>query len=330
MTPPRRWRGARLAVPFAGMVTAASCLVACTAGGAGPTSPPSASLAPTARTTSPADATGGSTPTSPPATPSATATAEGASPRPTDLLAGRTLVWSDEFDGAAGAPVSADWEVADGGGGFGNNELQTYTSQPTNVSTTGFGALQVTARSEGSSAPDGAAAYTSARLQSAPAFRYGHIEARIKVPAGWGLWPAFWAIGDGPGDWPDVGEIDVMETINQANFVQADVHGPDSSGDPWERKGSSDVDGSLATSWHVYAVDWSPGQLVFSIDGKEFHRVSRADLAPAQRWVFDHPFHLVLNLAVGGDWPGPPIDGGVFPATMLVDYVRVYDSTVSR
>ncbi len=319
-------RGRRAAA--LGAVAVVLTLAACTAG---PDPQPTTS---TPQITTPTTTSAAPTTTPPPppttsAPPPATAAAT-----PVGLLPGRTLTWSAEFDGPAGGALpEGDWDVADGGGGFGNNELEVYTPRPQNVSTTGWGTLALTALAEQASGDDGTTgAYTSGRIQTVPAFLYGHIEARIKVPAGSGLWPAFWAIGqysDGV-EWPAVGEFDVMETTNKATGLSANVHGPDGNGDPYQVRADQPIDGSLAADWHVYSVDWTQDDLSFAIDGNEFHSVDRADLQPGQQWVFDHPFNLVLDLAVGGDWPGTPEGDSAFPATMQVDWVRVYDSQMSR
>lgn len=264
-------------------------------------------------------------------TPTATSPSAPTEPPP-DVLEGRALVWHDEFDGPTGSAVSPDWTVENSGGWY-NNELQIYTPRPENVSLTGFGALHITARNEEFTGPDGISGeYTSARLQSVPAFLYGRIEARIRVPAGWGLWPAFWALGvetDSLG-WPASGEIDVMEALNKADVLHIGAHGADADGELWSRRGELAVEGSLASDWHTYTVEWTSDSLEFSMDGQVFHEFARSDLLPGQVWPFDRPHQLLLNVAVGGDWPGPPVDGSAFPATMLVDWVRVYDSEVSR
>lgn len=231
------------------------------------------------------------------------------------------LVWSDEFDGEEGAFPGDHWRALEGGGGWGNEEWQIYSSRPENVSLDGDGHLRITARRE----PDGA--YTSARIETRPAFRYGIITARINAPAGQGLWPAFWTLGEGHEvvGWPRAGEIDIMELRNQADEVHANVHLLDRSQSDgrWQSQGSYAPGESLAGNWHVYGAEWSPEQIIFTLDGREYHRVSRDDLGPDAEWPFDNPQVLLLNVAVGGTWPGPPDDATPLPATMLVDYVRI-------
>ncbi|MGD9695300.1 MAG: glycoside hydrolase family 16 protein [Thermoleophilia bacterium] len=228
-------------------------------------------------------------------------------------------VWSDEFAGPEGAAPADHWTPAEGGGGWGNEELQTYTSRPENVALDGDGHLRITARRES----DGS--FTSARLQSTAGFVRGRIEARIRVPAGAGLWSAFWTLGAGGTrvGWPRSGEIDVMEVMNDTRTVNANVHvadaaSPDGRG---QAPGLLTRDAPLADGWHVYGLEWSRERLVFTLDGREYHRITRGEVAD---WPFDEAQVLLLNLAVGGRWPGPPDASTPFPATMLVDWVRVY------
>ena len=245
------------------------------------------------------------------------------------------LIWSDDFSGSAGAaPNSAKWQLESGGGGWGNDELEYYTGRPNNVSLDGGGHLAITARAETYTGPDGVTRnYTSARIQTKGLFAtaYGRIEARIKLPAGRGLWPAFWALGQGIDTigWPWCGEFDVMENLGSDPFtVYGSIHGPQAGA----RRGQYGLTtavrsrSSLATGFHTYGVTWSPDRIVFSLDGVAYSTRTPASLAPGQRWVFNQRFFLLLNLAVGGDWPGSPGAGTHFPATMLVDWVRVYSS----
>lgn len=241
------------------------------------------------------------------------------------------LIWSDEFNGAAGAsPDPARWNLQTGGGGWGNNELEYYTSRPSNVALDGRGQLAITARRESFTSGGVTRGYTSARLQTKGLFAttYGRIEARIKLPAGRGLWPAFWALG---GDiesvgWPNSGEIDVMESLGSDPFTLfGSIHGPQ----PGSPKGygltaleHSAV--SLAGSYHVFGVVWTPSALTFTFDGVPYSTRTPASLSGSQQWVFNKPFFLLLNLAVGGNWPGAPAASTPLPATMLVDWVRVF------
>lgn len=245
-----------------------------------------------------------------------------------------TLAWSDEFDGPAGAPVNAAYWVAETGGeGWGNQERQYYTARAENVSLDGGGRLVITARAEPSDSPYqcwyGTCRYTSARLITKGRFEplYGRIEARIRIPRGQGIWPAFWMLGndiDRVG-WPRCGEIDVMENIGrEPNTVHGTMHGPGYSG-------GSGIGGSytlgasaFADDYHVFAVEWTSGEIRWLVDDREYRRSTPASLPSGTTWVFEHPFFLLLNVAVGGAWPGDPDASTVFPQQMLVDYVRVY------
>jgi beta-glucanase (GH16 family) len=242
------------------------------------------------------------------------------------------LVWDDEFNGPAGAPPSpAKWEHEVGGDGWGNDELQYYTDSPSNASLDGAGHLAITARRETYTGPDGVTRqYTSAELQTSGRFqtKYGRIEARIKLPAGSGLWPAFWAIGaDFPRvGWPASGEIDLMENVGSNPFrVIGVLHGPQ-AGRPngYSQIASDHSTASFADGFHTFGIDWSPGKVVFTCDGVSYATRTPASLPPGGKWVFDRPFYLILDLAVGGHFPGPPNASTQFPATMLVDWVRVY------
>jgi beta-glucanase (GH16 family) len=257
--------------------------------------------------------------------------------RPTPAQSGLKLVWRDEFNGRAGEPpAAATWshELGDGSAqgnpGWGNNELQWYTDAVENAAQDGRGNLGITARRDS----DGAApTYSSARLvtKGKLELEQGRIEARIRVPRGSGLWPAFWALGtsiDSVG-WPASGEIDVMEHVGrQPRRVYGAVHGPGYSGSAGIAH-TVDLADDVAARFHVFAVDWKPCEIVWSIDGEEYHRVTPEDVAP-NAWVFDQPFYLLLNVAVGGDLGGDVGDDTVFPQSMLVDYVRVFEPDRAR
>ncbi len=245
--------------------------------------------------------------------------------------AGRRLVFSDGFSGPAGtAPSSADWSFDTGGGGWGNNELECYTSNPGNASLDGQGHLAITAKRETYASRTASCAYTSARMKTQGTFSttYGRIEARIRLPAGRGLWPAFWALGDDieSAGWPGSGEIDVMESLgDDPSTVYGSIHGPQAGqARGYGISSAYHAATSLADGFHTYRVSWSPSALVFSVDGQAYAKRTPAQLSGAQRWVFNKPFFLMLNLAVGGSWPGSPDAATRFPATMLVDWVRVY------
>jgi beta-glucanase (GH16 family) len=192
----------------------------------------------------------------------------------------------------------------------------------------GRGDLAIVARS-GRQARDGASGdYTSARLttQKRFAFRYGAVQARIKVPAGRGLWPSFWALGnDLPSrGWPRSGELDVMEAIgSKTSTAYGSVHGPVAGDEDYALTHKAKGDEPLDRRFHVYGLLWLPDAIQFELDGRPYGTVVRADLKSGQEWVFDKPFFLLLNLAVGGEWPGSPDASTRFPAAMLVDWVRV-------
>ncbi len=239
---------------------------------------------------------------------------------------GWTLIWHDEFDGQA--IDSSNWTFDSGGGGWGNGEAEYYTSRPENARVEN-GMLVIEARREHYEG----AAYTSARLktQGRHAFLYGRIEARLKVPAGAGLWAAFWLLGADihQKNWPDCGEVDIMEYIGrEPNIVLGTAHGPGYAGDlgltHWERQKHP-----IADDFHIYAIEWAADQISWYYDGIKYSTVTRADLGD-RKWVFDHPFFLILNLAVGGHLPGAVSPDTLFPAQMYVDYVRVYQKPKRR
>jgi beta-glucanase (GH16 family) len=243
------------------------------------------------------------------------------------------LVWADDFNSAAGtAPSSSNWTHDIGGAGWGNNELEYYTNSTSNAATDGQGHLVITARKEnpaGYSCWYGSCQYTSARLNTSGHFtqQYGHIEASIKMPRGQGIWPAFWSLGDNIGTvgWPTSGEMDIMETIGSTTGTNhGSLHGPGySGGSPLTGTYTLPNGASLADAFHTYAIDWSPNQVSFSVDGNVYETHTSAD-TNGNQWVFNHPFFLILNVAVGGSWPGSPDSSTVFPQQMLIDYIHVY------
>ncbi len=234
--------------------------------------------------------------------------------------AGWVLDWSDEFDGKA--LDHAKWVEEFGGHGFGNNELQFYTARPENVRVEG-GNLVIEARRE---AWEGRH-YTSARIKTAGLFErtHGRYEARIRIPRGQGIWPAFWLLGADckTTGWPRCGEIDIMENIGkEPDTVHGTLHGPGFSGEHAFGAPSRIDTGAVADGFHLFAVEWEPREIRWYRDGILYH-TARPSLVKGE-WVYGHPFFVILNLAVGGDWPGNPDDTTSFPQRMLVDYVRVY------
>jgi len=242
-----------------------------------------------------------------------------------------TLVWSDEFNGANGsAPDSSKWTYDLGGGGWGNQELETYTNRPANAQIQN-GNLVITAQQETFTGADGIARdYTSARLKTQNLFAqaYGRFEARIKIPKGQGMWPAFWMLGDDfpATGWPKCGEIDIMENIGrEPATVHGSLHGPSSAARTSDLTSAFALPAgqNLSDDFHVYAVEWEPGTIRFYLDSNNYATFTQTQWPTDGQWVFDHPFFIILNVAVGGAWPGPPDDTTSFPQEMLVDYVRV-------
>jgi len=237
------------------------------------------------------------------------------------------LIWSDEFSGPANsAPDSAKWTYDVGATGWGNRELEEYTKSTENAFLDGDGHLVIrTQRSD-------AGKITSARIKTKQkfTFTYGKVEARIRIPFGQGIWPAFWMLGDNidTARWPSCGEIDIMENIGrEPSIVHGTVHGPGYSGDKGITAQQALPAGQkLSDDFHVFAAVWTRDSIEFSIDGATYSKVTPASLPQGAKWVYDHPFFLILNLAVGGNWPGNPDDSTTFPQTMIVDYVRVYQA----
>jgi beta-glucanase (GH16 family) len=241
------------------------------------------------------------------------------------------LTWNDEFDAADGSgPDSSKWEYAVGGSGWGNKEFEYYTSRPQNAHIED-GKLVITALRENYTGLDGVTRqHTSARLITLGKFSqaYGRFEARIKIPRGQGMWPAFWMLGQDQAQigWPRCGEIDIMENIGkEPSTIHGTLHGPAEAhgghevGSPYTLR-----QGAFADDYHVYGVEWEPKLIRFYVDNSLYETRTPADFASESDWVFDHDFYLLLNLAVGGRWPGDPDQTTVFPQKMLVDYVRVY------
>ncbi len=247
-------------------------------------------------------------------------------------------VWSDEFDGAAGARIdSMKWrhDTADGCAagncGWGNDEKEYYTDAPDNIALNGQGQLMIVARSAsaGPTCYYGQCRYTSAKVTTrgkmlvAP----GRVEARIRLPAGQGLWPAFWMLGhNSPATpWPESGEIDVMENKgSQPATTSSAVHGPGYSGATPFVHAHSLSSGTLSDDFHTFAVEWDSLHVRFFVDDTAHYEITREAVEHFGKSILDQPFFLILNLAVGGHFDGDPRSDVIFPATMLVDYVRAY------
>lgn len=251
------------------------------------------------------------------------------------------LVWHDEFTGRIGSrPRGTRWTYDIGNEGWGNKELEVYTDHRENAHIVadpdagGGKALAITALRTA------AGGYTSARLktQDRCEWTYGRFEGRIKIPGSpgcsvascQGVWPAFWLLGNDieTKNWPRCGEIDIMEWIgSEPGKLHATLHGPGYCGD----KGLHGVVALPARrryhgEYHVFAVEWSASVIQWFLDGVLYHTVARADLPAGKKWVFDHPFFLIINLAIGGSWPGYPTDATLFPQSLHVDYIRVYEA----
>jgi beta-glucanase (GH16 family) len=233
------------------------------------------------------------------------------------------LVWSDEFDGnRADSPDTTFWnfDLGTGQDGWGNAELQSYTSDTTNIKMDGEGNLVITAIADGTS-------FTSARINTKGKFeqKYGRFEARIKTPYGPGIWPAFWMLGSNIDDvsWPECGEIDIMELRGQEpHIIHGSLHGPGYSG-------GNPITGSYAlmnnrydNDYHIFAVEWDEEKIDFFVDDYLYNRVFPEDANG--EWVYNQPFYLLINLAVGGNYVGFPTAQTPFPQSLIIDYVRVY------
>jgi beta-glucanase (GH16 family) len=241
------------------------------------------------------------------------------------------LSWSDEFNAPNGSPPDpSKWAFVTGGKGFGNNELETYTARPANAQQRD-GNLVITAQKEDFTGPDGIPRhYTSARIQTRGLFSqaYGRFEASMQLPPGGkGIWPAFWLLGDNDdtANWPKCGEIDIIENIGDPAIIYSTVHGPGYSGAHGiSAKFPLPAGESVSTAFHLYAVEWAPRDIKFFFDEHLIAERTPADLPAGTTWVYDHPFFILLNMAVGGAWPGNPDEATAFPQQMLVNYVRVY------
>lgn len=243
-----------------------------------------------------------------------------------------TLYGSDDFSGDAGArPNPKLWSIQSGGGGWGNNEQQIYTDSPGNVRLDGAGHLIIEARRDGDQ-------ITSARIssQNRLEFKDGMIQARIKMPQGAGLHPAFWMLGTSISQvgYPDCGEIDIAEMVNSDGIAHAAVHGPWISASPrpdpsWKLSSELPVNEASidpnagGDGFHIYWLRKKAGSITIGVDDRAYGTFRKADIPDGAKWVQDLPFFIVLNLAVGGDWPGP-VAPDALPAQMAVDWVRIY------
>jgi uncharacterized protein (TIGR03437 family) len=268
--------------------------------------------------------------------------AASASAQPAPAQTSWKLYWSDEFNGPAGSPPDPkNWDYDMGAGGWGNGELENYTNSPLNSFQDGLGHLVIRA------IRDAAGNYTSARLQTGSpgasssttnlSWQYGRIEARIKLPFGQGVWPAFWMLGEDidTDPWPGSGEVDIMENFgtfnNNASINNGTAHGPGYSGA--NGLGAPIIlpaGETVSNGFHVYSIDWSENSIQWYVDSVLYHTVTSASIPSGTQWVFNAPFFLLLNLAIGGPstFLGTPDPNAPFPnQDMLVDYVRVYEAT---
>jgi beta-glucanase (GH16 family) len=240
-----------------------------------------------------------------------------------------SLVWSDEFNQANGSqPEPGKWGYETGGNGWGNKELEYYTKSTKNVRIEN-GELVIEAHKEDFNGKN----YTSGRLVTKGKWSgtYGRVEARIKIPRGQGIWPAFWMLGTNISSlhWPNCGEIDIMENIGrEPGTVHGTVHGPGySGGNAIGGPFTLPQGASFADDFHVYAIEWETNRIRWFVDNQPYFSITPSQLPKNARWVFDQPHFLLLNLAVGGAWPGYPDGTTTFPQRMVVDYVRVYNKT---
>ncbi|MFE7243356.1 ricin-type beta-trefoil lectin domain protein [Streptomyces sp. NPDC057580] len=261
-----------------------------------------------------------------------TAAPAGATPAPEPrVVAAAATTFSDDFNGPAGSAVDGSKWQTETGDNVNNHERQYYTAGNSNAALDGQGNLVITARKDNPGNYQcwyGRCEYTSARLNTAGKFTstYGHIETRMKIPRGQGMWPAFWMLGDDIGSvgWPNSGEIDIMENVGfEPDTVHGTIHGPGYSGSGGIGAGYALPGGqAFADAFHTFAVDWARDSITWSVDGTVYQRRAPADLG-GKSWVFNKPFFIIMNLAVGGYWPGDPDGSTTFPQQLVVDYVHV-------
>ncbi|MER5521517.1 family 16 glycosylhydrolase [Streptomyces sp. NPDC002763] len=244
------------------------------------------------------------------------------------------VTFSDTFDGAAGSAVNSSKWTLETGDNVNNHEREYYTSGTNNAALDGQGHLVITAKKENPANYQcwyGTCQYTSARMNTSGKFsaQYGHVEARMKIPRGQGMWPAFWMLGTDIGSvgWPNSGEIDVMENVGfEPSTIHGTIHGPGYSGSAGIGAGYTLPNGqAFADAFHTFAVDWAPNSITWSVDGIAYQTRTPADVG-GNTWAFNKPFFLILNLAVGGYWPGDPNSSTAFPAQLVVDSVSVTTS----
>ena len=243
---------------------------------------------------------------------------------PQEATAGYRLVWADEFDGGGG-PSPMRWSYDVGGGGWGNNELQFYTQDRRENARLDGGYLVIEARRE----PWEGREYTSARLvtKGKGDRTYARIEVRAQLPSGRGSWPAIWTLGSStPFRWPDDGEIDIMEHVGfDPGVIHASVHTQRYNHvDKTQRTAQTPLPGAV-TGFHTYVMEWTPDRIQMSVDGRVYFDFARELQGGRGAWPFDAPQHLLLNIAVGGNWGGQQgVDDTTLPYRFIVDYVRVY------